>query len=209
MNRYGDAQTNPRVTVEKPSLPCKLAQQPRTCHHLPTVGFDWIRSFSLASTDFQIATTRYTGAMSSDTTPPASADPRRAGRLIVNAPAIVESIGQAPMSLHPNLAAVYRRVQADADTVNRRFPAVVRDLSTNGAFIAGVSLPLLARVALRFDVVGVGKIDAIGWVLWQRSEDCKVPSTSGAMVTLPKGFGVLFESLALEVRNSIAKLLPS
>lgn len=139
----------------------------------------------------------------------ASIDNRRAGRLIVNAPAIVESIGQAPIALHANLAAVYRRVQADADTIGRRFPAVVRDLSTNGAFIAGVSLPLLARVALRFDVTGVGKIDAIGWVMWQRSDDCKVPAANGALVTLPKGFGVLFESLALDVRNSIAKLLPS
>ncbi|MBP9086528.1 MAG: PilZ domain-containing protein [Kofleriaceae bacterium] len=139
----------------------------------------------------------------------AVADNRRAGRLIVNAPAIVESIGQAPMSLHPNLAAVYRRVQADADTITRRFPAVVRDLSTNGAFIAGVSLPLMARVALRFDVTGVGKIDAIGWVMWLRSDECKVPTASGTMVTLPKGFGVLFESMALDIRNSIARLLPT
>lgn len=142
-------------------------------------------------------------------TPDVAAENRRAGRLIVNTPAIVESIGLAPISLHPNLAAVYRRVQADTETVPRRFPAVVRDLSTNGAFIAGVSLPLMARVALRFDVTGIGKIDAIGWVMWLRLDDCKVPAASGAMVTLPKGFGVLFESMALDIRNSIAKLLPT
>lgn len=132
---------------------------------------------------------------------------RRAGRVLVNAPAIVESIGQSPISLHPSLAAVYKRVPADTETVGRRFPAVVRDLSTNGAFIAGAALPLLARVAVRFDIKGIGNIDTIGWVLWQRGEDCKVPAANGQLVTLPKGFGILFESMALEVRNAIAQLV--
>lgn len=131
---------------------------------------------------------------------------RRAARLVVNAPAIVESIGSGPMHLHPNLAAVFRRVQADASTLGRRFPAVVRDLSTNGAFISGTPLPLLSRVALRFDVKGIGQVDAVGWVLWQRAEDCELPAGAGT-VTLPKGFGVLFESIPLEVRSAIAALV--
>ncbi|MEJ7602635.1 MAG: hypothetical protein WKG01_32385 [Kofleriaceae bacterium] len=42
---------------------------------------------------------------------------RRAARLVVNAPAVVESIGQVPMTLHPNLAAVFRRVEADLTTI--------------------------------------------------------------------------------------------
>src|SRR6478735_4276924 len=103
-------------------------------------------------------------------------DNRRAARLVVNAPAIVESIGQVPMTLHPNLAAVFRRVDADASTVGKRFPAVVRDLSTNGAFISGAPLPLLSHVALKFDVKGLGTIDAVGWVLWQRTGDCELPN---------------------------------
>jgi len=128
---------------------------------------------------------------------------RRAARLVVNAPAVVESIGQVPMTLHPNLAAVFRRVDADPSTVGQRFPAVVRDLSTNGAFVAGPPLPLLSRVAIKFEVRGIGQIDAVGWVLWQRTGDCELPSESGA-VSLPKGFGVLFESIPLEIRASIA-----
>jgi hypothetical protein len=139
-----------------------------------------------------------------------SSDHRRAGRVIVNAPAIIESIGQTAMSLHPNLAAVYRRVDADASTVGKRFPAVVRDLSTNGAFISGGPLPLLARVAVKFDVKGIGPIDAVGWVLWQRTDDCELPNATagGTEVnkTLPKGFGVLFESIPLETRAAIASL---
>src|SRR6478736_5426206 len=94
---------------------------------------------------------------------------RRAARLVVNAPAVVESIGQVPMVLHPNLAAVFRRVEADEPSIGQRFPAVVRDLSTNGAFISGPPLPLLARVALKFEVRSIGAIDAVGWVLWQRT----------------------------------------
>ena len=131
---------------------------------------------------------------------------RRAARLVINAPAIVESIGQGPMQLHPNLAAVFRRVVADSSTLGQRFPAVVRDLSTNGAFISGAPLPLLARVAVKFEIKGVGPVDAIGWVLWQRASDCELPTPTG-VVTLPKGFGVLFESIPLEVRSAIAALV--
>lgn len=131
---------------------------------------------------------------------------RRAARLVVNAPAVVESIGQVPMALHPNLAAVFKRVEADGSTVGKRFPAVVRDLSTNGAFISGPTLPLLARVAVKFEVRGIGPIDAVGWVLWQRTDDCQLPAEGGS-VALPKGFGVLFESIPLDARAAIAALV--
>ena len=131
---------------------------------------------------------------------------RRAPRLVINAPAIVESIGQGPMQLHPNLAAVFRRVDADTSTIGMRFPAVVRDLSTNGAFISGAPLPLLARVAIKFEIRGVGPVDAVGWVLWQRAEDCVLPTATGNLA-LPKGFGVLFESIPLEIRSAIAALV--
>ncbi|HSD86337.1 MAG TPA: PilZ domain-containing protein [Kofleriaceae bacterium] len=133
-------------------------------------------------------------------------DARRAPRLVVNAPAFVEAIGQVPMQLHPNLARVFRRVDADKSAIGTRFPAVVRDLSTNGAFISGMTLPLLARVALKFDVKGVGNVDAIGWVLWQRTEDCEVPGAATA-TTLPKGFGILFEAIPMETRAAIAALV--
>jgi hypothetical protein len=129
-------------------------------------------------------------------------DVRRAPRLVVNAPAVVESIGQASMALHPNLAKVFKRVDADNSAIGSKFPAVVRDLSTNGAFISGDPLPLLSRVALKFEVRGVGTVDAIGWVLWQRTDDCEVQAT-----TLPRGFGVLFEAIPMETRAAIAALV--
>ncbi|HSK05347.1 MAG TPA: PilZ domain-containing protein [Kofleriaceae bacterium] len=131
-------------------------------------------------------------------------DLRRAARLVVNAPAVVESIGQVPMYLHPNLQAVFRRVEADTTTLGKRFPAVVRDLSTNGAFISGITMPLLARVAIKFEIRGIGPIDAVGWVLWQRTADCELPGEGGGSSVLPKGFGVLFESIPLETRAAIA-----
>jgi hypothetical protein len=135
-------------------------------------------------------------------------DLRRAVRLVVNAPAVVESIGQVAMKLHPNLAAVFRRVDADASTIGKRFPAVVRDLSTNGAFVSGPPLPLLSRVAIKFEVRGIGPIDAVGWVLWQRTDDCELPALSGqGSAQLPKGFGVLFESIPLDTRSAIAALV--
>ena len=137
---------------------------------------------------------------------PEMSEQRRAARLVVNAPAVIESIGQATMTLHPNLAAVYRRVATDDTHLNQRFPAIVRDLSTNGAFISGPLLPLLSRVAIKFELRGVGPVDAIGWVLWQRTADCELPTVNG-MVQLPQGFGVLFESIPLEIRTAIAGLV--
>ncbi len=146
-------------------------------------------------------------------------EPRRAPRLVVNAPAVIESIGQASMQLHPNLARVFRRVEADKSSVGTKFPAMIRDLSTNGAFVSGAPLPLLSRVALKFELKGVGTVDAIGWVLWQRMDDCEVPIPKmegpgftpspggGTSTLLPKGFGVLFEAIPMETRNAIAALV--
>lgn len=112
------------------------------------------------------------------------------------------------MQLHPNLQKVFRRVDADRSSIGTKFPAVVRDLSTNGAFISGTPLPLLSRVAIKFDLKGVGMIDAIGWVLWQRMDDCEVPGAQGTSA-LPKGFGVLFEAIPMETRSAIANLVNS
>ena len=136
-----------------------------------------------------------------------STDHRRARRILLNVPAVVESIGQPDVDLHPNLAAVYSRVDADRGHVGARFPGVVRDLSTNGAFIAGEPLPLLSRVAVRFELEGIGAVEAVGWVLWQRASDCEVPGQSGETVFLPRGIGVLFEAIPLDIRNAIARLV--
>jgi len=133
-------------------------------------------------------------------------EPRRAPRLVVNAPAVIESIGQASMQLHPNLARVFRRVDADKSSVGTKFPAMIRDLSTNGAFVSGAPLPRLSRVALKFELKGVGTVDAIGWVLWQRTGFTPGPGEV-ASTPLPKGFGVLFEAIPMETRSAIAALV--
>jgi len=135
-----------------------------------------------------------------------TSDHRRAARLVVNSPALAEPIGQLPLTLHPSLARVYRRVEADTSRLGERFPVVVRDLSTNGAFVAGPALPLLSRVALKFEVRGIGAIDVVGWVMWLRTDDCEVPGNDGPVV-LPRGFGLLFEAISLDARTQIAALV--
>ena len=132
---------------------------------------------------------------------------RRAPRLVVNAPAVVESIGQAPMQLHPNLAQVFRRVDADRSTIGTKFPAVVRDLSTNGAFISGAPLPLLVarRAQVRRQAASARSTRSAGCCGSARTTaSCRA---AGAARTLPKGFGVLFEAIPLETRAAIAALV--
>lgn len=129
-------------------------------------------------------------------------DNRRAGRIAVGYPTVIESIGQPAMQMHPNLLEVYSRVSPHAGGVGTRFPGTIRDLSTNGAFIASEPMPLLSRVAFSFDLVDFGRVEAIGWTLWRRSDDCEVPH-GDQMVTLPKGFGVLFEAIPLDARVAI------
>jgi len=135
-------------------------------------------------------------------------DARRAPRLVVNAPVVIEAIGQVPMRLHPNLAKVFRRVDADASSIGNKFPAVIRDLSTNGAFISGVTLPLLSRLAQQFDLAGVGPRATVVLGLADTTDDCEV-GTADAPNSLPKGFGVLFEAIPLETRGAIAQLVQS
>ena len=132
---------------------------------------------------------------------------RNALRVNVSIPTLVEVIGQRDVKLHPNLEKVYERVTASRDMVGHKFPAVVRDLSTNGAFISGPALPLLSRVAFTFPLEGHGQIEVLGWTLWRRRDDCEIPQAAGEPVKLLAGFGVLFESIPLEARQAIAQLV--
>ena len=130
---------------------------------------------------------------------------RNASRIALNTPMVVESIGQTAMELHPALAKVYSRVEPSA-AAGDKFPATLRDLSTNGAFIAGEALPLLSRVAVSFELEGFGRVEAIGWTLWRRAEPCTVPHGDDE-VTLPAGFGMLFEAIPLDGRLAIHRLV--
>lgn len=132
---------------------------------------------------------------------------RRATRVLVDVPIVVESIGQPALKLHPNLEKIYERVQANEDRRGDSVIGAVRDLSTNGAFISGDPLPLLSRVALRFTLDGHGTIEAIGWTLWRRTADCEIPRDGASSSTLPKGFGVLFEAIPLDARLAIHKMV--
>ncbi len=133
---------------------------------------------------------------------------RHALRINTNIPTLIEVIGQREMKLHPNLAAVYERVKPSGESVGKKFPGVVRDLSTNGAFLSGPPLPLLSRVAFTFALDDFGQVEVLGWTLWRRTADCEIPvEGQPAPVKLPAGFGVLFEAISLEARQAIAALV--
>ena len=133
---------------------------------------------------------------------------RRAPRLFVNIPTLVEKIGHRELHLHPSLAECYERVHPNGENLGLKFPAAVHDLSANGCFVAGQAMPLLSRVALSFALSGFGQIEALGWVLWRRTGDCELPAEGDAPgVVLKAGFGVLFEAIPLDARLHIARLV--
>lgn len=136
-----------------------------------------------------------------------SREKRRARRIILNAPTVVQPVAQPETALHPNLERVYQRVVPSAEAIGQKFTGIVRDVSINGAFITGEALPLLTRVAFSFPLKGYGQVDALGWILWRREEACDVPGPNGETVSLPQGFGVLFEAIPMEARIAIHKLV--
>ena len=138
-----------------------------------------------------------------------SNEKRRAARIVLNVPTVVEPIGQPEQKLHENLAAVYDRVAPDGTQLGQKFPGIVHDLSTNGAFITGECLPLLTRVAFTFPLTGYGQVDALGWILWRRTDDCLIPRPDADPIKLAKGFGVLFEAIPLDARVAIHELVNS
>jgi hypothetical protein len=134
-------------------------------------------------------------------------DNRRALRIMLDAPTTVRSIGLPEVKLHENLVRVYQRVIPEGEHVGQSFECRVRDLSTNGAFIAGEPLPLLSRVSFSFHLDGYGELEIVGWTLWRRQEDCEIPRAEGKPAVLPRGFGVLFEAIPLDARLVIHSMV--
>jgi hypothetical protein len=134
---------------------------------------------------------------------------RHALRLALNAATQIQPIGQPEIDIPEPLARVYERVPAATEFIGSHLPGVVRDLSTNGAFVAGEPLPLLSRVAFSFEFEAFGAIEAIGWVLWRRTEDCGLVRPDGKTTLLPSGFGVLFEAIPLDARLAIHRRVTS
>ena len=109
---------------------------------------------------------------------------------------MVEVVGQPAIELPPNLAQGVQPGRVRPQRDRPALPGIVRDLSTNGAFVATEPVPLMSRLAMQFEYDGQ-QIDALAWVLWQPQADCEVTGPSGT-VLLPRGIGLLFESIPLE-----------
>jgi hypothetical protein len=76
----------------------------------------------------------------------------------------------------------------------------VRDLAENGLRVEAVlAPPLLARVAVCFELPGHGSVTAIGLVMW------RAEGRPGRQA--PHAFGLLFEAIALGTRIAIARFV--
>jgi hypothetical protein len=140
------------------------------------------------------------------------AEQRRTPRLFVNLPATYEVLPVHQVDMPQDLAEVYERVNASSDQVGTTFEGVIRDLSINGAFVNGPTVPLLSRCLITFPLPGMPEVEAIGWVLWRRKQECVIQRVlpgdkSPSRLILPEGFGVLFESITHNSRRHITRLI--
>ncbi|GAB4566208.1 MAG: hypothetical protein Tsb0020_17720 [Haliangiales bacterium] len=127
---------------------------------------------------------------------------RRARRVLLNVPTLIRTLAPDPSdgAFDPEQRSERSRSIAERAC---EFPATVRDISINGAFIAGQVLPLLTRVSFRFELRGYGTIDAHGRAMWCRDSDARAISGDDRGLLLPRGFGVLFEAISLDDRAAI------
>jgi PilZ domain len=123
-------------------------------------------------------------------------------RLYFDIPIEFEVLPAHDMTLPPELARVFQRVHPNEEGIGHRVIGKLRDLSSTGAFISSPPPPILARVGLIFGIPGFSKVEAIGWILWRRTETITLDDTE-----LPLGFGVLFEYLSPEARLHIDRLV--
>ncbi|MBU1241556.1 PilZ domain-containing protein [Myxococcota bacterium] len=127
---------------------------------------------------------------------------RKNPRLYFDIPIEFEVLPAHDVNLPPELARVFQRVHPNEEGVGKRQTGKMRDLSSTGSFISGSPPPLLSRVGLIFGIPGFSKVEAIGWILWRRTETITLDDKE-----LPLGFGVLFEYLSPEARLHIDRLV--
>lgn len=140
------------------------------------------------------------------------AERRRSPRLFVNLPVSYEVLKARKVEMPKDLEEVYERVQASDEFAGTTIEGIIRDLSINGAFINGSTVPLLSRVTLTFPLPGMPEVEAIGWVLWRRKKECVIQrvmpgEAAPSRLILPEGFGVLFESITTHSRRHISRLI--
>lgn len=137
---------------------------------------------------------------------------RRSPRLNVTLPVFYEVLPSKELEMPKDLAEVYERVHPNVELAGAKMQGMIRDLSVNGAFITGPTVPLMSRILLRFPLPAMAQVEAIGWVLWRRKKDCAIQRPSGGdgqedTVTLNAGFGVLFEAIPVKARRHISRLV--
>ena len=134
------------------------------------------------------------------------AERRRAVRVQVRIPAMVEVLGSQPARFDPD----YESLAVPNEFAGRRFEGMILDLSVNGARIMAPIIPaVMSRVSLSFDVPGFGNTLAACLVMWRRTTPAiSVPPLAGEAQETPTqgGFGVLFEAFDLLARLAISQL---
>ena len=131
---------------------------------------------------------------------------RRAVRVQVRIPAVIEVLGSQPGRFDPD----YESLAIPNEFAGRRFEGTILDLSVNGARVMSPIIPaVMSRLSLSFDVPGFGSTLAACLVMWRRTTPAiSMPPVEGGSQgeATQGGFGVLFEAFDLMARLAIAQL---
>jgi len=132
----------------------------------------------------------------------------RAARLATNLPVqiIVRQPSRSAALLVPDH---FESVPYPQELAGEVLHGNITNMSSNGVFVAldGAIPPLLGRLGLSFDLDDHGPVVATGLVLRRVSQSPHaLSSTAQPVVT---GVGVLFETIALDARQAIARLMRS
>ena len=134
--------------------------------------------------------------------------PRQSGRVAVRIPVAVSVIA-APIE-DANENTICESVRFPVEMAGQNLTGFLTDLSLNGAFLAVNEdvPPLLARLALEFELPNCGRVSAVGLVMWRRkrphgTSECVTPVEVGQS----PGVGILFEALHLQARTAVAEMI--
>ncbi|MGQ0507824.1 MAG: PilZ domain-containing protein [Myxococcaceae bacterium] len=131
---------------------------------------------------------------------------RAAERAGITVPIELVVIGQ-PLAFDETSGDPIERAAFSRQMRGEKIEATLLDISINGCRVGAERFPpVLTRVSVKFNLPTYGEVEGVALVMWRRVVPYEY-SKNGHKFLREAGFGLVFESLSLEARTAIAKLV--